>query len=82
MAFKVKHWIFEGDSEIVNNSLRKGDMPGLAFNHLVRDTVQSFSFSHIYIYRQGNTLTKSAGLFFPLLVWIEVVPQNIVDFFS
>lgn len=50
MAFKVKHWIFEGDSEIVNNSLRKGDMLSLAFNHLVRDTVQSFSFSHIYIH--------------------------------
>ena len=62
MEFKVKHgigWggeniginhlIFEGDSEIVDNSLRNGYMLGSAFNHLVRDTVQIFYFSHIFI---------------------------------
>ena len=55
--------IFEGVSEIVINSLRKGEMFQSTFDHLIQDTLvyvnslQSFSFSHIY--KQGNSVADA-----------------------
>lgn len=54
----LRNSILEGDSKIVINSLRRGDMFQYAFGHLIQDTLvyvnalESYSFSHVL--RQGN----------------------------
>lgn len=80
--------ILEGVSEIVINSLRKGEMFQSTFDHLIQDTLvyvnslQSFSFSHIY--RQGNfvadALAKKARFGSSLTVWMESIPPDICTF--
>ena len=82
--------ILEGDSEIVINSLRKGEMFQSTFGHLIQDTMvyinslQSFSFSHIY--RQGNSvadaLAKKAKFGSSLTIWMESVSPDICTFVS
>ena len=74
----------EGDSEIVINSFRKGDMFQSAFGHLIKgmlvyvNSLESYSFSHIY--RQGNSvadaLAKKAKFVSSLTVWMESVTLN------
>ncbi|XP_065624792.1 uncharacterized protein LOC136065488 [Quercus suber] len=80
--------ILEGDSEIVINSLQKGDMFQSAYGHLFKDTLfyvhslRSFSFSHSY--RKGNSvpdaLAKKASFCSNLTVWMEYVPSDINTF--
>ena len=72
---------FEGDSEIVINSLQARDKLSSSFGHLLRDILfmlARFSFSHTV--RKGNTvaftLAKRAKSSFPLLVLMEFVPLD------
>ena len=79
---------FEGDSEFVINSLRHGGLLHSSVGHLLKDTMfdasslWSFSFSHVC--RQGNSvahaLAQRARLSFPIVVWKESVPPDIMSF--
>ena len=68
---------FEGDSEIVINSLQARDKLSSSFGHLLRD-ILFMLFSHTV--RKGNTvaftLAKRAKSSFPLLVLMEFVPLD------
>ena len=66
----------------------KDTNPLLATSHLIKDTKSvagsliNYSFSHTR--RQGNivahTLVKRTIFSFPLLVWIESIPPNVLNF--
>ncbi|XP_050258923.1 uncharacterized protein LOC126703913 [Quercus robur] len=78
--------IFEGDSEIVYKALKSVDVGHSSIGQYVKDimsissSLQTFSFSHTR--RQGNcvahALAKRARFSFPLLVWMEHVPSNVI----
>ena len=78
----ISNSIFEGDSKISINALRKGQLLHSSFGHIIRDillstnSLQSFSFSHIY--KQGHALayalSKRAKFSSPLSVWMESIP--------
>ncbi|XP_030958373.1 tropinone reductase-like 3 [Quercus lobata] len=80
--------IFEGDSESVYKALKSGDVGHSSIGQYVKDImsisglIRTFSFSHIR--RQGNcvahVLTKRARFAFPLLVWMEHVPPDVIPF--
>ena len=82
--------VLEGDSKFVINSIKSGTNLGCMYGHLIMDILslvnsfQSVSFSHSY--RQGNAaanaLAKRARFSFPLLVWMENVPSNVVQVVS
>ena len=84
----LHHIVLEGDLEFVMSSLKTGTNLGCMYGHLIKDVLsfvnsfQSVSFSHFY--RQGNAvadaLAKRARFSFPLLVWIDIVPSNVVHF--
>ena len=79
---------FEGDAEGVVRSLRDGDSSNAFVGHLVKDFIsigglfQTYSISHIR--RQGNSvahaLAREVRMSFPLLIWIEDVPPNVLIF--
>nr|XP_023920721.1 uncharacterized protein LOC112032192 [Quercus suber] len=77
---------FEGDSKVVWRALKAANGAHLAMGVIIKDTMsivgslRTFSFSHTR--RQGNcaahALAKRAIVSFPLLVWIEHVPIDII----
>ena len=76
---------FEGDSEVVCRALRAADWGHLYIDQIVKDTwsivgsLRTFSFSHTRW--QGNhahALAKRVIVSFPLLVWMEHVPYDIL----
>ncbi|XP_030963939.1 uncharacterized protein LOC115985110 [Quercus lobata] len=79
---------FEGDSELVIKALRYGEMQHSSVGHILKDTMsyascfQSCSFFHMG--RQGNSiahaLAQRARLSFPIVVWMESVPLDIMSF--
>ena len=79
---------FEGDAEGVVRSLRDGDSSNAFFRHLVKDFMsivglfQTYSISHVR--RQGNSvayvLAREARMSFPLRIWMEDVPPNVLIF--
>ncbi|XP_075649675.1 uncharacterized protein LOC142620145 [Castanea sativa] len=78
--------IFEGDAEGVIKVLSQRDAAQSSVGRLVKDfrsiasSLGTFSLSHIR--RQGNNvahaLARRARFSFPLLVWMENVPPNIL----
>ena len=80
--------ILEGDFEIIINALKNGDMFNSAYGHLLIDTLyllnssKSWSLSHTL--RLGNAiadaLARRAKFSFPLSIWLESVPPDIVNF--
>ena len=80
--------IFEGDSESVYKALKSGDVGHASIGQYVKDimsisgSIRTFSFSHTR--RQGNcvahALAKRARFAFPLLVWMEHVPPDVIPF--
>ena len=81
--------VLEGDSASVIKAIQLGGWEFAQGGHLIHDistlknSFQSISFSHVV--RQGNTvahaLAERARHSFPLFVWVEHVPQDIVSFF-
>lgn len=81
--------VFESDSEVVCNALKAVDGGHLSIGQFVKDflstvsLLRTFSFSHTS--RQGNSvahaLAKRARGTLPLLVWMELVPPDIYEFF-
>ena len=82
----LRHAVFEGDSELVVKALM-GHCPNRSsIGHIIknckslRGLFQTFSFSHVR--RQGNevahALTRRARKSFPLTVWMEFVPPDII----
>ena len=79
---------FEGDSKLVIKALRQGEMQHSSVGHILKDTMsyvssfQSCSFSHVG--RQDNTvahaLAQRARLSFPIVLWMESVPLDIMSF--
>ena len=79
---------FKGDSELVIKALRHGEMQHSSVGHILKDTMsylspfQSCSFSHVG--KQGNSvvhaLAQRARLSFPIVVWMESVPPDIMSF--
>ena len=80
--------IFEGDFELVIKSLRGKGLVNSQDGNIIKNilsyanSLQSFSFSHVSW--QGNAvahaLAKRTRLPFPLLVWMDSVPQGISSF--
>ena len=78
--------IFEGDSEIVYKTLKSVDVGHSSIGQYVKDIMsisgsfRTFSFSHTR--RQSNcvahALAKRARFSFPLLVWMEHVPPDVI----
>ena len=81
--------MLEGDSASVIKAIQFGGWEFAQGGHLIHDisalknSFQSISFSHVV--RQGNAvahaLAQRARHSFPLSVWVEHVPQDIVSFF-
>ena len=79
---------FEGDAVLVVKSLQAWKISNALAGHLVKDFTsiggyfQSYSFIHVR--RQGNyiahALVRDARFSFPLRVWGEVVPPNILNY--
>ena len=80
--------ILEGDFEIIINALKNGDMFNSAYGHLLIDnlyllnSLKSWLLSHTL--RLGNAITdvlvRRAKFSFPLSIWLEYVPLDIVNF--
>ena len=80
--------VLEGDSASVIKAIQLGGWDFAQGGHLIHDistlknSFQSISFSHVV--RQGNAvahaLAERARHSFPLSVWVEHVPQDIVSF--
>ncbi|XP_050266844.1 uncharacterized protein LOC126710411 [Quercus robur] len=78
--------IFEGDSEIVYKVLKSVDVGHSSIGQYVKDimsisgSLRTLSFSHTR--RQSNcvahALVKRARFSFPLLVWMEHVPPDVI----
>ena len=72
----------------MKNEKEKDTNPLLATSHLIKDTksivgsLVNYSFSHTRM--QGNivvhTLVKRTIFSFPLLVWMESIPPNVINF--
>ena len=79
---------FEGDVEGVVRSVREDDSSNALMGHLVKDfksiasLFQTHSISHVR--RQGNNvahaLAREARMSFPLHIWMEDVPPNVLHF--
>ncbi|XP_050260115.1 uncharacterized protein LOC126705266 [Quercus robur] len=79
---------FKGVAEGVIKALSQRDVTHSSVGHIVKDfrsiasSLGTFSLSHTR--RQGNNvahaLARRALFFFPLLVWVENVPPNILQF--
>ena len=79
---------FEGNANLVVKSLQAGKASNALIGHLVKDFTsiggyfQSYSITHVR--RQGNyiahALIRDARFSFPLRVWGEVVPPNILNY--
>ena len=78
----------EGDFEIVINMLNKGELFNSSLGHLLKDTIslvsslKSWSFSHTGRFGNSiaNALIRGTRMSTPLLVRMEFVPPNIVNF--
>ena len=80
--------VIEGDSELVIRSLRFGGLANSQGCYLIKDILfivnsfQRISFSHVVW--QGNAvahaLAQRARHSFPLLVWMEAIPLDILSF--
>lgn len=93
MAFSLKtktsRVVLEGDSASMIKAIQLSGWEFTQGGHLIHDistlknSFQSISFSHVV--RQGNVvahaLAQKARHSFPLSVWVEYVPQDIVSFF-
>ncbi|XP_030970877.1 uncharacterized protein LOC115991308 [Quercus lobata] len=85
-----KQSVFEGDSEVIIKALDNEVFSSPSVGHIVKDIwsmsglLQIKSFS--YVRRQGNSvvhaLTQRARFSFPVLVWMENVPLDILRFVS
>ena len=79
---------FEGDAELVVKCLQSGSVSNALTGHLVKDfmSIRGYfqSSSIIHVRRQGNhvahALARDARFSFPLRVWMEEVPPNILSF--
>ena len=88
MGFK-NAW-FEGDAEGVVRSIRDEDSSNAFVGHLMKDFMsivglfQTYSIFHVR--RQGNSvahaLTREARMSFPLHIWMEDVPPNVLIFIT
>jgi len=84
----ISQSVFEGDSEVVYKALKVVDVDHSSIGQYVKDimsiigSLRTFSFSHIR--RQGNcvahALAKKVRFSFPLLVWIEHIPSDVIHF--
>ena len=80
--------ILEGDSKIVINALKNGNMFNSALGHLLIDnlshlnSLKSWSLSHTL--RLGNAvvdaLARRARFSFPLFIWLESILPDMVNF--
>ena len=85
----ISRAVVEGDSATVIKAIQFGGWELAQGVHLIHDistlknSFQSISFSHVV--RQGNAvahaLAQRARHSFPLSVWVEHVPQDIISFF-
>ena len=79
---------FEGDADLVVKSLQAGKASNVLAGHLVKDFTSIVgyfqSYSIIHVRWQGNyvvhALARDARFTFPLRVWGEVVPSNILNY--
>ena len=81
--------VIEGDSELVIRSLRFGGLANSQGCYLIKDILfivnsfQRISFSHVVW--QGNAvahaLAQRARHSFPLLVWMEAIPPDVLSDF-
>ena len=82
-----KHVWFKGDAKGVVRSLRDGASSNDFVGHLVKDfrsivgLFQTYSISHVW--RQGDSvahaLARKARMSFPLRIWMEDVPPNVLS---
>ena len=85
----ISRAVVEGDSATVIKAIQFGGWELAQGGHLIhdistlKDSFQSISFSHVV--RQGNAvahaLAQRARHSFPLSVWVEHVPQDIISFY-
>lgn len=90
LEFGFEPSLFEGDSEVIIQTLVDGNFSLASIGHIVKNVMsisgllQTKSFS--YIRRQGNTvahaLAQRVRLSFSLLAWMEDVPLDIYHFVS
>ena len=82
----LSHAVFEGDSELVVKAL-VGHCPGRSsVSHIIKDRkslgglFQTCSFSHVRRQDKGiaHALGRRVRKSFPLTVWMEVVPLDII----
>ena len=81
---------FEGNAEGVVRSIREEDSSNALMGHLVKDfkfiagLFQTHSISHVR--QQGNNvahaLAREVRMSFPLCIWMEDVPPNVLHFVS
>ncbi|XP_075669770.1 uncharacterized protein LOC142639490 [Castanea sativa] len=84
----IGNCILEGDSQIVIKALQDGDKTFLEFGHQLQDTlshlnsIKNWSLSHSL--RQDNAvadaLARRAKFSFPLAIWLEPVPPDLLAF--
>ena len=88
MEVGICQFVFEGDLEVVCNTLKAANGGHPSIGQFVKEflsivsSLKTFSFYHTR--RQGNSvshaLAKRAKGSLPLLVWMEHVPPNVYEF--
>ena len=81
--------VVEGDSEVIINSIKEGNMSHSAFGHILQDITSLcslFSFvSFQHIKRQGNGVAHKLArraITNPLDVWMESIPPDTNDVYN
>ena len=81
--------VVEGDSEVIINSIKDGNMSHSAFGHILQDITSLCSlFSYVsfqHIKRQGNCVAHKLARWTitnPFDVWMESVPPNTNDVYN
>ena len=89
MELAFQRLVVEGDSKVIINSIKGGNMTHSTFGHILQDiTFLCSFFSHVsfqHIKRQGNCVAhRFAGraVTSPLDAWMECIPPDIIDAYN
>ena len=89
MELEFDRLIVEGDSEVIINSIKEGNMSHSAFGHILQDIISLCSlFNYVsfqHVKRQGNGVAHRLArraITNPLDVWMESVPPDTTDVYN
>ena len=89
MELAFQRLVVEGDSKVIINSIKGGNMTHSTFGHILQDiTFLCSFFSHVsfqHIKRQGNCVAHKLArraITNPLDVWMESLPPDTNDVYN